>query len=223
MAPLEINVRYLQREEIAQRPSLVTVDLSFISVSKVLAKLAALAAPGAEFLILVKPQFELERGDVGRGGIVRDPALHQRAIERVRCTAIAAGLQIVAVRPSQLAGAEGNQEFFCTRACTTIEFPLSSEVAAVELWPRVGSHISPQLNVNHPGGTNGAQLQHGVTSSATRGRATTRRGKNSYERWGKREKGQRGKRIGQDRFGRHRFASTACRYCRGRAAPAGVA
>ena len=112
VTPVKVNARYLQREEIAERPSLVTVDLSFISVSKVLANLVTAAAPEAEFLILIKPQFELERGDVGPGGIVRDPALHQRAIERVRGAAIAAGLEIVDVRPSQLAGAEGNQEFF---------------------------------------------------------------------------------------------------------------
>ena len=105
-------MRYLQLEEIAERPALVTVDLSFISVSKVLAKLTAAAAPEAEFLILIKPQFELERGDVGPGGIVRDPALQRRAVERLRSSAIAAGLETVDTRPSQLAGAEGNQEFF---------------------------------------------------------------------------------------------------------------
>ena len=112
VTPVKVNVRYLQLEEIAERPVLLTVDLSFISVSKVLATLVAAAVPGAEFLILIKPQFELERGDVEAGGIVRDPALHQRAIERVRGAAIAAGLEVVDVRPSQLAGAEGNQEFF---------------------------------------------------------------------------------------------------------------
>src|ERR1700694_404566 len=98
VTPVKVNVRYLQREEIAERPALLTVDLSFISVSKVLANLATPAAAEAEFLILIKPQFELERGDVGQGGIVRDPALHQRAIERVRGAAIAAGLGIGGVR-----------------------------------------------------------------------------------------------------------------------------
>jgi 23S rRNA (cytidine1920-2'-O)/16S rRNA (cytidine1409-2'-O)-methyltransferase len=112
VTPIKVNVRYLQREEIGERPALVTVDLSFISVSKVLAKLTAAAAPEAEFLILIKPQFELERGDVGPGGIVRDPALQRRAVERLRSSAIAAGLETVDTRPSQLAGAEGNQEFF---------------------------------------------------------------------------------------------------------------
>jgi 23S rRNA (cytidine1920-2'-O)/16S rRNA (cytidine1409-2'-O)-methyltransferase len=63
-------------------------------------------------LILVKPQFELDRGDVGRGGIVRDAVLHARAVERVREVAEKAGLHVEGVRPSRLTGAEGNQEFF---------------------------------------------------------------------------------------------------------------
>jgi 23S rRNA (cytidine1920-2'-O)/16S rRNA (cytidine1409-2'-O)-methyltransferase len=109
---IECNVRYLQPGALGEPPSLVTVDLSFISAAKVLPRLVAAAAAGAEFLILVKPQFELARGDVGKGGIVRDPALHERAIERVRAAATAAGLRIVGARPSQVMGAEGNQEFF---------------------------------------------------------------------------------------------------------------
>jgi 23S rRNA (cytidine1920-2'-O)/16S rRNA (cytidine1409-2'-O)-methyltransferase len=63
-------------------------------------------------LILVKPQFELDRKDIGAGGIVRDASLHDRAIERVKAAAEAAGLRVEAVRPSRVAGAEGNQEFF---------------------------------------------------------------------------------------------------------------
>jgi 23S rRNA (cytidine1920-2'-O)/16S rRNA (cytidine1409-2'-O)-methyltransferase len=70
------------------------------------------ARASAEFLILVKPQFELDRGDIGPGGIVRDASLHERAIERVRVAAVAAGLTIEGVRPSRLTGAEGNQEYF---------------------------------------------------------------------------------------------------------------
>jgi 23S rRNA (cytidine1920-2'-O)/16S rRNA (cytidine1409-2'-O)-methyltransferase len=108
---IEANVRYLAAEALAERPSLVTVDLSFISVAKVLERLVAVAG-GAEFLILVKPQFELEREQVGRGGIVRDTELHDRAVERVRTAAVAAGLEVLGVRPSRLPGAEGNVEFF---------------------------------------------------------------------------------------------------------------
>ena len=106
------NARNLQPEQIPEPVGLVTVDVSFISVAKVLPAVVAAAGPHAEFMILVKPQFELDRGDVGRGGIVRDADLHARAIERARAAAEAAGLQVEGVRPSRLTGAEGNQEFF---------------------------------------------------------------------------------------------------------------
>jgi 23S rRNA (cytidine1920-2'-O)/16S rRNA (cytidine1409-2'-O)-methyltransferase len=109
---IEANVRYLDAAALRETPTLVTVDLAFISVAKVLARLATLAAPGADLLILIKPQFELEKGQVGRGGIVRDPALRERAIERVSAAARLAGLEVLGVRPSRVLGAEGNQEFF---------------------------------------------------------------------------------------------------------------
>jgi 23S rRNA (cytidine1920-2'-O)/16S rRNA (cytidine1409-2'-O)-methyltransferase len=93
-------------------PQLVVIDLAFISVAKVLAAVVAVAGPRAEFLILIKPQFELDRGDIGKGGIVRDAKLHERAIERVRDAARSAGLHEKGVKPSKLPGAEGNLEFF---------------------------------------------------------------------------------------------------------------
>jgi 23S rRNA (cytidine1920-2'-O)/16S rRNA (cytidine1409-2'-O)-methyltransferase len=106
------NARNLRTEQVPEQVDLVTVDVSFISVAKVLPAVVATAGPHAEYLILVKPQFELDRGDVGKGGIVRDAALHERAIERVRAAAETAGLQVEGVRPSRVTGAEGNQEFF---------------------------------------------------------------------------------------------------------------
>jgi 23S rRNA (cytidine1920-2'-O)/16S rRNA (cytidine1409-2'-O)-methyltransferase len=112
VAPLEMNVRYLKPENLAERPSLITADLSFISLTKVLPALAAAAQENAEFLLLIKPQFELERGEVGKGGIVREPKLRERAIERVRKAAEARAMRVIGVQPSRLAGAEGNQEFF---------------------------------------------------------------------------------------------------------------
>jgi 23S rRNA (cytidine1920-2'-O)/16S rRNA (cytidine1409-2'-O)-methyltransferase len=106
------NARNLRPEQIPEPVDLVTVDVSFISVAKVLPAVVAAAGSRAEYLILVKPQFELDRGDIGRGGIVRDANLHARAIERVRTAAVAAGLRVEGVRPSRVTGAEGNQEFF---------------------------------------------------------------------------------------------------------------
>jgi 23S rRNA (cytidine1920-2'-O)/16S rRNA (cytidine1409-2'-O)-methyltransferase len=109
---IKANARNLRPEQIAEPADLVTVDVSFISVAKILPAVVAAAGSRAEYLILVKPQFELDRGDVARGGIVRDAGLHARAVERVRVAAEAAGLRVVGVRPSRVTGAEGNQEFF---------------------------------------------------------------------------------------------------------------
>ena len=109
---IKANARHLRPEQIPEPVDFVTIDVSFISVAKVLAAVAAAAGPAAEYLILVKPQFELDRGDIGRGGIVRDESLHERAIERVRLAVEAVGLNCVGVRPSRVTGAEGNQEFF---------------------------------------------------------------------------------------------------------------
>ena len=112
VVPVEKNARYLIPADIAEPADLITVDLSFIGLAKVIPALVPLAAPGATYLLLVKPQFELERKAVSRGGVVRDPALHQRAIESVRAAAKAAGLSIEGERASRVAGAEGNVEFF---------------------------------------------------------------------------------------------------------------
>jgi 23S rRNA (cytidine1920-2'-O)/16S rRNA (cytidine1409-2'-O)-methyltransferase len=106
------NARELCRKDLPENPQLITIDVSFISVAKVLPAVAGAIGLGAEFLILVKPQFELDRGDVGKGGIIRDGKLHERAIERVRAAAVATGLVVEGVKPSRLTGAEGNQEFF---------------------------------------------------------------------------------------------------------------
>jgi 23S rRNA (cytidine1920-2'-O)/16S rRNA (cytidine1409-2'-O)-methyltransferase len=91
---------------------LVVADVSFISVSRTLAGAAACAKAGADFLILVKPQFELKREDVGKGGIVRERALHEKAVATVRSAMEALGLSVLGVAPSRLPGAEGNQEYF---------------------------------------------------------------------------------------------------------------
>jgi 23S rRNA (cytidine1920-2'-O)/16S rRNA (cytidine1409-2'-O)-methyltransferase len=112
VVPVERNARYLRREDVPEAVELVVVDVSFISASKVLPAVGQLAGPGADFLVLIKPQFELEKGGVGKGGIVREPSMHQKAIQRVSESAIKEGLAVVAVRASRVAGAKGNQEFF---------------------------------------------------------------------------------------------------------------
>jgi 23S rRNA (cytidine1920-2'-O)/16S rRNA (cytidine1409-2'-O)-methyltransferase len=99
----------------------VVADVSFISVARVLGPAAACARSGADVLVLVKPQFELRREEIAEGGIVTDPLLHEKAILLVRAAAEKAGLEVLNVRPSKLAGAEGNQEYFLHARKNTLE------------------------------------------------------------------------------------------------------
>ena len=109
---LKRNARELQPTDLSEPPALVVADVSFISITKILPAAIPCASPAADFLILIKPQFELLREDIGPGGIVSDPALHQRAIASVQSSAESLGLFTRAVKPSHLPGGEGNQEFF---------------------------------------------------------------------------------------------------------------
>jgi len=109
---IERNARELTPLDIPESVDLVTVDVSFISVGKVLPPAVGLAKEGAAFLILVKPQFELAREEIAPGGVVTDAALHQKAISIVKNAAAAAGLKCLNIQSSQLTGAEGNQEYF---------------------------------------------------------------------------------------------------------------
>jgi 23S rRNA (cytidine1920-2'-O)/16S rRNA (cytidine1409-2'-O)-methyltransferase len=112
VVPIERNARELSATDIPESASLITVDVSFISVTKVLPPGIRVAAAAADFLILIKPQFELPREDVPAGGIIAQPALHQKAISYVQDAARAHSLEIIAIHPSRITGAEGNQEFF---------------------------------------------------------------------------------------------------------------
>jgi 23S rRNA (cytidine1920-2'-O)/16S rRNA (cytidine1409-2'-O)-methyltransferase len=109
---IERNARDLRHDDIPEKVSFVVIDVSFISVGKVIAPATTAAKLGANFLILVKPQFELSREEISPGGIVTDESLHEKAIEAVRETLESAGLECLGVRPSRLRGAEGNQEYF---------------------------------------------------------------------------------------------------------------
>ncbi len=106
------NVRHFELPAGEPRFDLVTADLSFISLRLVLPRLADLAVPGGRLLLLVKPQFELERGDVGAGGVVRDPDKRREAVERVRAAAAGLGLTCPGQAESVLSGPKGNREVF---------------------------------------------------------------------------------------------------------------
>jgi 23S rRNA (cytidine1920-2'-O)/16S rRNA (cytidine1409-2'-O)-methyltransferase len=105
------NVRDLARDSLPFAPELVVGDLSFISLTLVLPVLVDIAAPNPTFLVLVKPQFEAGRGDVGSGGVVRDPAVWSRTIDEVIEAGAGLGLGARAVMASPLPGPAGNIEF----------------------------------------------------------------------------------------------------------------
>ena len=110
-----INARHLTPAMLpapARRAHIVTIDVAFISLRLILPAVEPILAPGGDIVALVKPQFEATRAEVGKGGIVRDPAVRQRVAGEVAAAADALGLARVADAPSALQGAGGNQEVF---------------------------------------------------------------------------------------------------------------
>ena len=107
-----VNARYLTRREIPEAPSLVVCDASFIGLATVLAAPLSLAAPAADLVALIKPQFEVGREGVGKGGIVRDPALREQANRRAAdWLAAQPGWRVLGIVESPIAGADGNIEY----------------------------------------------------------------------------------------------------------------
>jgi 23S rRNA (cytidine1920-2'-O)/16S rRNA (cytidine1409-2'-O)-methyltransferase len=106
------NIRYLKGEELPQPPDLATIDVSFISLRLVLPSVGRLLSPQSEILALIKPQFEVGRGRVGKGGVVRSHEEHLRVIEEIQEAAVAMGLEVKGVTESPLLGPKGNREFF---------------------------------------------------------------------------------------------------------------
>jgi len=106
-----VNARYLTPEDFPQKFDLVVMDVSFISVTKVLPAIVPLLAPDRSIITLIKPQFEVGRGEVGGGGIVRDEAKRLGAVEEVNIAARSLGLEVVNLTESPITGAEGNVEF----------------------------------------------------------------------------------------------------------------
>ncbi len=123
------NARHLRPEALPFAPSLATVDVSFISLAKVLPAIAACLAPAGEVLALVKPQFELEPRRVGRGGVVRSAANRRDALAAAARAAQGAGLEPAGFAPSGLAGPKGNRETFIH--CVMGGRPLAALEAAI--------------------------------------------------------------------------------------------
>jgi 23S rRNA (cytidine1920-2'-O)/16S rRNA (cytidine1409-2'-O)-methyltransferase len=107
-----VNARALSPADVPHSVSLVTIDVAFISLRHILPALPPFLDPAADIVALVKPQFEAGRADVGKGGIVSDPAVHAAVIAQVTDAAAAVGLARVGMAPSAITGATGNQEFF---------------------------------------------------------------------------------------------------------------
>ncbi len=117
-----INIRYLTPEQLGGEPELAVIDASFISLSKVLPATVQLVKPGGRIIALIKPQFEVGRGEVGKGGIVRDPTAHEKAVNGVRQTARSLGLTVAGLCDSPITGADGNREFLIL-----LDVPVHSE------------------------------------------------------------------------------------------------
>lgn len=112
----KLNARFLSREHIPEFVDLCVIDVSFISLTLILPNAFQLITPNGMILALIKPQFELQRKDVGRGGIVRDSVLHEKAQQKIVEFVEAASHRVVGLVPSPITGADGNQEFFvCLR------------------------------------------------------------------------------------------------------------
>lgn len=108
----KFNARYMTPEDLGEKAQIIVSDVSFISLTKILPAAKTCLAEGGDFLILIKPQFELQPADIGPGGIVRDPALHERAIEKIRLFATEElGLTWMGLADSPITGREGNKEF----------------------------------------------------------------------------------------------------------------
>ena len=106
------NIRYLEREEVQEQVDLILIDTSFISIEKFLPHLLGFLRKGGFILSLVKPQFEVGKGEVGKGGVVRDSTLHQKVIDRISKFSQELGLKVLGVTESPLLGPKGNKEFF---------------------------------------------------------------------------------------------------------------
>ena len=110
------NARFLTRDQVQELVDICAIDVSFISLTLILPNAFDLLKPDGVILALIKPQFELQRSEVGKGGIVRDPLLHQKAQDKIVAFVNDLGHIVAGIAPSAIKGADGNQEFFaCVR------------------------------------------------------------------------------------------------------------
>jgi 23S rRNA (cytidine1920-2'-O)/16S rRNA (cytidine1409-2'-O)-methyltransferase len=112
----KINARFLTRDQVQEPVDICVIDVSFISLTLILPNAVALLKSDGAILALIKPQFELQRSEIGKGGIVRDPRLHQKAQDKIVAFVKDLGHVIDGIAPAGIKGTDGNQEFFaCIR------------------------------------------------------------------------------------------------------------
>ncbi|MCA1599803.1 MAG: TlyA family rRNA (cytidine-2'-O)-methyltransferase, partial [Chloroflexi bacterium] len=121
------NIRYL--ESLPERPALAVIDVSFISLDKVLPAVWRLLGPDGRVVALIKPQFEAGRGLVGKGGVVRDPATHRLVLERAVAYADAGGWMLGGLVASPILGRTGNREFLALWGKTPLPLPVNPQAA----------------------------------------------------------------------------------------------
>ena len=110
------NARFLTSDQLQDPVDICVIDVSFISLTLILPNALALLKPEGVILALIKPQFELQRHEVGKGGIVRDPRLHLKAQDKIVAFVTDLGQVVAGIAPAAIRGADGNQEFFaCIR------------------------------------------------------------------------------------------------------------
>jgi 23S rRNA (cytidine1920-2'-O)/16S rRNA (cytidine1409-2'-O)-methyltransferase len=105
------NIRYFDPARLDPRPSLATIDVSFISLTLVLPKAAEIILPGGDIIALIKPQFEVGREQMEKGGIIKDPLKHDQVTQKIQASAVLLGLEVCGLIDSPIVGAEGNKEF----------------------------------------------------------------------------------------------------------------
>lgn len=108
------NIRLLERDALPYAPEIAVIDVSFISLRLVLPPVLELSAPAVDIVALIKPQFEVGKGKVGKGGVVRNDALRRRAVDEVIEFAVGLSLEVAGVIESPIRGAAGNQEFLAS-------------------------------------------------------------------------------------------------------------
>ena len=107
----KVNIRYLTKEELKEEPDIAVIDASFISLEKILPNVVSLIKEDAEIIALIKPQFEVGKGEVGKGGVVKDEALHEKVKENILSFVESLKLKVIGLTDSPIYGADGNKEF----------------------------------------------------------------------------------------------------------------